>query len=774
MNFQLKGYWHFAALAVGAAIVRIYFANDWIIIVFLLWISYLYFYGRLKKVPIFISLIMFFFFSLYIPPPTSQSSTALSSETAHYIGEIVSPVQLTQDKLEFVLEEQHSKQNILILYFPDNNKQTAEIEPVLDSFKYGASCMVSGSVELPNKSRNPAQFDYREYLLKSGITYQLILEDLTHVECDGSKFLERFYMLREQLLNHVESRFSAYTASWLTAIVFGDDSKMDSETEDIFQRWSLSHIIAISGSNIGLIVALFYFLLVKLNLLTQEKAQWLMVFFLPVYALLAGGDPSVWRASIMVVLFILLNKFKFRFSYTDILSIVFILLIFLDNTIMYHVGFQLSFLVTFAILLSKNWVGGTKSPFWQLLQISFVSQMVIIPIQFNYFSIFQPLSIILNLIVIPYFTVFVIPLMYILVPLSFLPNVFINLLDSLFFLIHQMIIAFIDLIDSVLYYPFLTSGFPFIAIIIYFGLFLLFMHDLERGMLIKAFRSGLLMTLLIMGIVARPYFSSEGTVTMFDIGQGDAFLIELPYRKGVIMIDAGSRFSFEDMNPTDSVYQQILRPYFYSRGIRELDSLILTHEDTDHIGSAEFIFKEMEVEQLIVSRYFDLSVLQKWSQIRKKPELVLVKGGDIITVSDQQLHVLAPDQDRASSNENSIVVFTEFGGVSWLFTGDITKTEESVLIQNYPNLSVDVLKVAHHGSSTSTDQDFIETADPRFALIPVGVDNSYGHPTPEVLETLEKFDVEILRTDQHGAVQFKYDDGGTFFPFLHKLRGEDK
>ncbi|WP_339228186.1 DNA internalization-related competence protein ComEC/Rec2 [Oceanobacillus sp. FSL K6-2867] len=771
----MKGYWHVAAFAVGAATLRIYFENDWIIVAFLLWIFYLYFYERLKKLPIFTSLILFFFFSVYIPSPTAiQSPKTFSDKTAHYAGEIISPVQLTNDKLEFVIEEQHSKHRILILYFPEASNQETMSEPNPGSLKYGASCIIKGSMELPNESRNPAQFDYRDYLLKNGITYQLILQDLADLECEGSKFLERFYMLREQLVTHVESRFSPYTASWLTAIVFGDDSTMDSETEDLFQRWSLSHIIAISGSNIALIVALFYFLLIKLNLLTHEKAQWLMIFFLPVYALLAGGEPSVWRAAIMVVLFILLNKFKLRFSYTDILCIVFILLILFDKNIIYHVGFQLSFIVTFAILLSRNWLGKTESAIWQVLQISFVSQMVIIPIQFAYFSIFQPLSIILNLIVIPYFTIVVIPLMYILVPLSFLPDLFINMLDALFVNIHQLIIALITLIDAVLYFPFLTSGFPFIAILIYFGLFIWFMRELEYGMLRRAFRSGLLLSLLIMSIVARPYFSSEGTVTMFDIGQGDAFLIELPYRKGVMMIDAGSRFSFEDMEPTDSVYQQILRPYFNSRGIKELDAIILTHEDMDHIGSVEFLLKEMKIEQLIVSSYYDLSAMQAWSEIQKQPELVQVKGGELLTISGQPFYVLAPVDDRASSNENSIVIFTEFGGVNWLFTGDITKEEERELIQNYPNLPVDVLKVAHHGSSTSTDENFIQATDPSFALISVGLNNSYGHPTSEVLETLENVHAVTLRTDQHGAVQFKYrSDGGTFFPFLHKLRGEE-
>ena len=765
MNDKLKGYWHFAALAAGAAIINVYVNNGWIILAFLLWLLYLYFYERLRIWPIITTLIIFIFFLSYIPQIESHKAKENDIPTieTNYKGTISGPVTITTDRLEFTLKISNSKQQLLILYFPDK-----KIEPrIINRLNNGATCTVQGTVELPSESRNPSQFDYRQYLQTKGITHQLTLESLDYISCDGSSFINRFYTLRNHLLHHVENSLGEFTSSWLNAIVFGEDSNIDSETEEVFQRWSLTHIIAISGSNIGLIIGLCYFFLIKLNIMTKEKSQWLMVFLMPVYAMLAGGEPSVWRATVMVVIFILLNKYKYKFSYTDVLSIVFLLLILFDGYIVYHVGFQLSFSVTFVIFLSKKWISDTKSLFWQALQISFISQMAIIPIQLAYFSIFQPLSIIVNLIIIPYFTVFVIPFMYILLPLTFLPKSIVYMFDIIFVSVHSTVLSFIEFIDENFFFPLLMDGFTFTETVFYFIIFSIFMYDLQHKRLKRAFLSGILFCCLIMGVAAKPYFSPVGTVTMFDIGQGDAFLVELPYRKGVVMIDASAKSSFEDMKATESVYKQILKPYFYARGIRKLDALILTHEDLDHVGSAPFIMKEMEVEKLIVSKYFDEATLNEIVIGKQPNEIMEVKQNDSILLGGQEFLIVGPSGDHLSPNENSLVIYTEIGNKKWLFTGDIGKSEEKGLIKTYPNLAVDVLKIAHHGSNTSTDQSFLGVIKPQYALISVGENNTYGHPGMEVIQSLNEEEIIVLRTDMHGAVQYIYDaQGGTFYTYF--------
>ncbi|RDW21744.1 DNA internalization-related competence protein ComEC/Rec2 [Oceanobacillus chungangensis] len=452
---------------------------------------------------------------------------------------------------------------------------------------------------------------------------------------------------------------------------------------------------------------------------------------------------------------------------TDVLSITFIILILAEKYIIYHIGFQLSFMVTFALLLSKNWLMNSNSLFMQTLQISFVSQMMIIPLQFSYFSMLQPLSILLNVFVVPYFSLFAIPLMYVLLPLSVLPKTLLKIIDTMFVNVHYAVINFVRWVDGIADYPFMISSVSLIFTILYFIIFFAFMDQLIRQKLQQSFMIGIFLPILICVVALRPYLSPIGTVTMLDIGQGDAFVIELPYRKGVIMIDAGARFNFDDMQATNSNAEQIIKPFLYSRGIKKIDALILTHEDIDHVGSVAYMAGDLEIENIIVSDYYQLTDenirLLRAYDIRIKR----VKRDDSIVIQEQKFHVIAPNNNYHSGNENSLVLYTKMGGKSWLFTGDIGKAQEKEIVKTYPNLTADVLKVAHHGSSTSSDREFLQQLNPHIGLISAGANNMYGHPTSEVLDALTAEGINILRTDINGAVQYRFKGSrGIFYTHL--------
>lgn len=763
----MKGYWHVTAIAVAMSAFTILFENYWFIIAFFLWLFYLYYFERLGLAPLLISLTLYLLFSLHIPSIDTADTASDFSSINQITGNIITPIQSTKEKVTFTLVDEHSKSKILILFFPGkeyNQDTPLENNP---SVKYGATCMIKGQPKLPDEASNPGQFDYQYYLLTKGITHQLIIDSLDDITCTGSTFLNRIYMSRTNLTAYVEKHVSRDTAAWLNALVLGDDSLLSDDTVELFRRWSLSHILAISGLHVGIIVAFIYLLLIKFNLFTKEKSQWIMIIFLPFYALLAGGEPSVWRASLMVFVFIIFNKSKLQYSVTDTLSIVFLLLILFDKYIIYHVGFQLSFIVTFGLMLSRKWVSASNSRFVQTLQISFVSQMMILPLQITYFSTFQPLSIVLNLIIVPYFSLFVIPSMFILLVTIHFPFNIDRFFEFIFVPIQNGVISFIEFIDRVADYPWIIGSFPIGIAVIYYILFFTFMNKLQKGNLNRAFNYGCLLTILIIALAVRPYLSPSGSVTMLDIGQGDAFVIELPYRRGVIFMDAGARFSFEDMEPTDNVYKQVIKPFLYSKGIKKIDAVFLSHEDIDHIGSVPFMVKDMNVEQIIIGDYYDVpeESASIWSQ--NNTHVKRVKRNETIVVGGHDFHVVSPAEKRSTANENSLVMYTAIGGKSWLFTGDIGVNEEKEMIKFFRNLSVDVLKVAHHGSNTSTDKTFIKQIMPDYALISVGRNNTYGHPTAEVLETLETGNAFILRTDTDGAVQYHFKgDEGTFYKYL--------
>ncbi|HLS35449.1 MAG TPA: DNA internalization-related competence protein ComEC/Rec2 [Bacillota bacterium] len=759
----MKGYWHLPAFAILGSALTIIFQSYIFILFYGLWVAYLFIKKRIQAFHLFLSLVFLLVFLFHMPQIKIPEESHWLLQAEQYTGVIDSPPIFTDDYMRITIKENHSKEKINIHYFLNGEKDDID----LSTIKYGATCQVNNSVELPSSSSNPGQFNYQKYLLQQGISFETILSSIEDISCQGKHPLDIVYSFRNYLLQYTSELLSYDTASWLQALVLGSDAHLPKDVIELFNRWSLSHILAISGLHVGLVTGILYMGLVKLNITTKETAQWLIIFFLPIYALLAGGAPSVWRASLMGLVFLVLSKFNIKHSVTDVISLIFISLIAMDPYIIYHIGFQFSFLVTFGLLLSRDWLLHTSSPFWQLLKISFISQMVITPLQIYYFYYFQPLSIIVNSLIVPYFSLFVIPAMFLLLILSPLLPKFALIFDKFFTFIHDIILSMIYGIDYLFDYAWIIGKISLVTIVVYYIALNMMMAYLENRRFNRAFYVSLFIVGLFVFISLQPYLSEKGRVTMLDIGQGDAFVIELPYRKGVILIDAGASFSFKDFKPSERVYSQIIQPYFYYRGITDIDAIIVSHEDIDHNGSIPFIVEDFNVEKLVVSEPYELNKSEKELIKEGKISIKRVSYDEQFLIGNHIFHVLSPEKEFHDENDNSLVVYTSLGKLDWLFTGDISKNVERQILAKSRELEVDVLKVAHHGSKTSTDKNFVDQINPKYAFISVGRNNSYGHPSKEVLKALKKS--IILRTDKDGAVQYNfYGDQYDIERFLQK------
>ena len=243
---------------------------------------------------------------------------------------------------------------------------------------------------------------------------------------------------------------------------------------------------------------------------------------------------------------------------------------------------------------------------------------------------------------------------------------------------------------------------------------------------------------------------------MIDVGQGDSLLIRTKNNKS-IMIDTGGSITYkkekwELKNRNFDIEKSTIIPFIKSIGINKIDYLFLTHGDYDHMGESIDLVENFKVEKVIFNcgEYNDLEKeLIKVLDKKKIPYYSCIKE---LNIDKNKLYFLQT-KEFDNENDNSNVIYTELNGYKFMFMGDASNTIEYEILNEYNLPDIDVLKVGHHGSKTSSSEEFINEIKPKYSIISVGKNNRYGHPNKEVLENLDNS--KIYRTDQDGSIMFK-------------------
>ena len=227
------------------------------------------------------------------------------------------------------------------------------------------------------------------------------------------------------------------------------------------------------------------------------------------------------------------------------------------------------------------------------------------------------------------------------------------------------------------------------------------------------------------------------------MGQGDSTLIRIKNKN--ILIDTGGNVNF-------NISENVLIPYFRSLGVKKINYLILTHGDYDHMGEAINLVENFKVEKVIFNcgPYNDLE--NELIEVLDKKKIKYYSYIKELNVDNNKLHFLQT-KEYDNENENSNVIYTKLNGYKFMFMGDAGVEKEKDILEKYNVSKIDVLKIGHHGSKTSSDKNFIDEMNPKYSVISVGKNNRYGHPNKEVLENLNNS--KIYRTDQDGSIMFK-------------------
>lgn len=653
-------------------------------------------------------------------------------------------------------------------------KISSEVEKnsIEKNLSIGLACSAKGSLVEPDSNRNENSFNYKQYLEQQHIYWILKVNHISWENCiiDNSTIMTKIKYVRQQGITYVNEHFPPNAGGFVTALLFGDQTYIDEDVLTNYQRLGIVHLLAISGLHVSFLAGMLFFLGIRIGV-TREKMIIVILFFLPIYAILSGAAPSVLRACLSAILFFSLLLWKKRMSASSTIGSAYLLFLLIQPNVLYNIGFQLSFAVTFAIIMSFTIFQKYQEKTTQLFMISVVCQLAALPILLYHFNEVSVLGIFLNVLFVPLYSVLLLPfsIIALFVHIIFRPlgEIIITWLDKIFQLCNQ-----ITEIVSSLPLASISFGKPFfltllLIIVLIMGLFMKW--EFSSFMSGKVWVYTLMFTLLFQYHLQKlnPY----GEVVFIDVGQGDAILIKLPFNRGNYLIDTGGSIVFsteawQKKRKTYNTGDDVIIPLLKSKGIHHLDKLILTHPDADHTGSATELLQHFKVKEIVLANgseelYQDKESIQ-WALSEQIP-ISKVRKGDSWHVGDSEFYILHPYQKEEDINDSSIVLLAKMGGITWLFTGDASQSVEQDILHAFPNLHVDILKAGHHGSKTSSSTLFLKEIQPKVAILSVGKENRYGHPHQQVLDTMKELNINILRTDLAGAISYTYrNTKGTF------------
>lgn len=543
---------------------------------------------------------------------------------------------------------------------------------------------------------------------------------------------------RAQGIDHIRKSFKEKTASYLTALIFGYRDHNFQEIKAIYSGIGLLHLFTISGLHAYLYYGCFSYLLRRLRLTVAGVGALLLPFIFFTIPLF-GSTVSVWRAALTYLLTFFIKALHLHISHLDRFAIVVFALIVHDPKLLLQFSGILSLWMTWTMLMT---VKKEKNIRQQLLHSHYLN-LLVAPILMYFFFEIPLLGGLFTFLMLPFFKKVFLPLALVSFVASF-SHLEIGLFDQIILLLEN----FLNFFDRTV----LITGQPALLLVVLVLIINTFIYHYGKKPILF---------IPLICLIFWQNIAAESSLAFVDVGQGDSIVIQKGIAKEVYVIDTGGKMTFHQEEwqnyQAGPNAEYTLIPYLKGEGIRKIDGLLLTHGDTDHMGDAKELFKNFEIKRLYVGKgslkHNNMKRLLK--DIPKKTEIIEVSQGNQIG-EKIQLNILAPQEEGKGKNEDSVVVAAKIHEINFLLTGDLDQAGERKLLKNDPQLKCDVLKLGHHGSRTSSDEVFIQTLKPKHAIVSCGKDNRFGHPHKEVMDTLNKNQVQVLRTDQQGMIRYSW------------------
>lgn len=741
------------------------------------------------KAPIF--MILFLFVGIFFMIPQNESkllSLVQDGEKAILEGTVLQPPKVYQNMERFELraEQLFIRGGIKNLR---ENLQVSVYNPVKE-FIPGERIRFPGKIRSFKNFNNPGRYNYELAMKLKGLSCNISVSDGRRIVTMGNDGLNPVMSILEKTRKPIKKLFkenlSPDSYALYSALILGERQGIKPVLRESFNRTGMGHILAVSGLHIGLIAWLIFYISkvlfsisYRLTLKTDIHKLAAIVTCIPVigYTILSGFHISSQRAMIMVLTYlfsIIIGREKEIWS---TLALAALIVLALDPNQLFSISFQLSFLAVVGILWispialkkipdplyttnSKNILSSIYIYFFGLIVITLCAVIFLLPITAFYFHQISLVSIPTNLMVIPILGFWIIPF-------GLLSSIFVHFSPWIAGILISVGSLGLELIIHLIKFwaDFTWSSFwivtPNIFEIVLCYVFLLFLYFFKRGLWVKI---GFAIILIIGFIdisfwVYETRFNKTLRVTYFDVGQGNSALIQFP-GKEKMLIDGGG-FSGSDFD----VGRMIIAPSLWYLKIRNIDYIVLTHPQVDHMGGLQFIASNFSPKEFWYNG--DISNNPSFKRLlqtlKENRTLILLPENlnTAIDVSGANIDVLYPHSKRNNTdfgskrlNNNSLVLRLSYKGISFLFPGDLEiEGERAVVRTSGDNLKSDILLAPHHGSKSSCSRYFLEKVKPKICVISSGRNNYFGFPHRQTIERLKKYQCKIIRIDQVGAVR---------------------
>lgn len=746
-------------------------------------LGYLYKFKNLISTKLFCTYAIIFFLGFLNSSfnfKTDDELTTYANENVNITAKVLTiPTNSQEYRTKFyakvltVSTEEETTKNIKAKTLVTINDEIKDLREI----KIGDTIKLKGKLKLPNIAQNPSQFDYARYLQLKKTFSLLYVNENWEIQNRANditgKLIRKLNDTRNNIIRIHGQNIKSPMLEILGGIIFGDDAvNPDDNTKEKFINSGIFHILSASGMNVTLIFGIWYFIArsLRLNYKYSIISGILLILF---YTCMTGFGTPIIRATIMLTLILIGKLIDKETSTISLLFIVAFLMLLTNPLTIFDIGFQLSFITTFALIITAPLLTFSfKHKFINITLgaclIPFIAQLYAAPLQMYYFNTFSVYAVLANIAIVPVLSI-----------VSFIG--FISSIIAMIPVVAKQICYFADLIlNPILIYIVkvaeLFSTLPhsiiylkkpsLIQIILYFTIIVSITCLLKFKIKSKKIIISIATLLILFALTFITIPNRNVEVIFFSVGNADAILLKSPNNE-YFLIDTGRSGYLKGASQAKNIIIKYLR----DKGIKEINSLILTHFDSDHAGGIIDILENINVKKLYITKTYEDTILsnniKEYLDSNKINYEIAENIKEIHNKDNFILTIIEPVGELIKSeNQKSLIVHCKYKDKNLLFMadGDI-KTYDTIPDKYKKNISI--IKSGHHGAKNTISNEMLNNSD-LFILSTSGI--FYNHPHPQTIRILEENNKKYLRTDYHNAIKLVLNNNYRIYMYSPKTR----